>query len=570
MVFSMKIESEDIDIESLLSGRYFSIPRFQRPYSWTDENIQDLWDDVISARGEDYFIGSMVVYKEGKQEFGVVDGQQRLTTITVLLCILRDAFAALEEQDLAEGLHQLVERKNRSNKNEYVLKTETSFPFFQEHILRFDAAEITNFTEMAEEQALRAAYNSLTEKVSSVTKSVDQDSSIPAEDKKALKVEKLTQVRDSVLNLKVIFVKLENEDDAYLIFETLNTRGKDLAVTDLVKNHFTKHMKAKSSVDAVKIKWGSLLKTIHDSSADITSDAFIHHFWLSRYDAVPLKKLYPVMKKKITVKDAAAFLMALEQDSVYYRAIHEPSFLWDKGEVRISRALEAIQLFRLVQPTPAVLSLVRAYKSKKIKLGKLAEALEAIENFHFAFTAVTSSRSSGGISGMYSSFGRKLFECDDSNAAAVEIKNFIAKLRTRRPPLDEFAVGFKQIIYTSSNSKQRNLVRYILRKFAEEGSYRFSVDFDDLTIEHLAPQDLIGANGWDEETVGQLGNLFFLDPAMNGKLANKSFEDKLALLEANNCSVPEFISSQSAWAKDNIVAHTELMAELAYSKIWSI
>ena len=72
----MKIESEDIDVESLLSGRYFSIPRFQRPYSWDDENIQDLWDDVIASKGEDYFIGSMVVYKQSKQEFGVVDGQQ--------------------------------------------------------------------------------------------------------------------------------------------------------------------------------------------------------------------------------------------------------------------------------------------------------------------------------------------------------------------------------------------------------------------------------------------------------------------------------------------------------------
>lgn len=566
----MKIESEDIDIESLLSGRYFSIPRFQRPYSWTDENIQDLWDDVMAARGEDYFIGSMVVYREGKQEFGVVDGQQRLTTITVLLCILRDAFAALQEQDLAEGLHQLVERKNRINKNEYVLKTETSFPFFQERILRFGPAEITQFTEMAEEQALRIAYDTLTEKVSSVTKAVDSDSSVPAEDKHSLKVERLTQLRESVLNLKVILVKLENEDDAYLIFETLNTRGKDLAVTDLIKNHFTKHMKAKSSVDAVKLKWGSILKTIHDSSADITSDAFIHHFWLSRYEAVPLKKLYPVMKKKITSKEAPAYLAALEQDAAYYRAIHEPTFMWEKGEVRAARALAAIQLFRLVQPTPAVLSLVRAYKSKKIKLGKLAEALEAIENFHFAFTAVTSSRSSGGISGMYSSFGRKLFECDDPNTAAIEIKLFIEKLRSRRPPLDEFKVGFKQIVYTSANSKQRNLVRYILRKFAEEGTYRFSVDFEDLTIEHLAPQDLIGTAEWNEETIGQLGNLFFLDPKMNGKLSNKPFTDKLELLEANSCSIPEFIRSRFEWDETAIVAHTGAMAELAYSKIWAI
>ena len=153
----MKIESEDIDIESLLSGRYFSIPRFQRPYSWDDENIQDLWNDVISSKGEDYFIGSMVVFKQGKQEFGVVDGQQRLTTITILLCAIRDSFASLGEEDLAQGLHQLIERKNRSNKNEYVLKTETSFPFFQEHIQKFGQPMLTLMNSLRNEPSAELA-----------------------------------------------------------------------------------------------------------------------------------------------------------------------------------------------------------------------------------------------------------------------------------------------------------------------------------------------------------------------------------------------------------------------------
>lgn len=233
----MKIESEDIDVESLLSGRFFNIPRFQRPYSWEDENIQELWDDVMSAKGEDYFIGSMVVYREGKQEFSVVDGQQRLTTITILLCALRDAYAELGNEDLALGIHQLVERKNRSNKNEYVLRTETSFPYLQERILKYGQPDIDNLPELSEELALKRASALLTKRVGSLIAAVDVDQSIPAEEKPDVKIERLTAVRDSVLNLKIILVKLENEDDAYLIFETLNTRGKDLAVTDLAKNH---------------------------------------------------------------------------------------------------------------------------------------------------------------------------------------------------------------------------------------------------------------------------------------------------------------------------------------------
>jgi hypothetical protein len=123
----LKIESKDTDIESLLTGSFFHIPRFQRPYSWDDENISDFWNDLIINKDDDYFIGSMVVFKKSKQQFGVVDGQQRLTTITILLCVIRDQFSKLGNDDLAKGLHQLIERKDRDNKSEYVLKTETSY-----------------------------------------------------------------------------------------------------------------------------------------------------------------------------------------------------------------------------------------------------------------------------------------------------------------------------------------------------------------------------------------------------------------------------------------------------------
>lgn len=566
----MKIESEDIDIESLLAGRFFSIPRFQRPYSWDDENIQDLWDDVMGAKGEDYFIGSMVVYREGKQDFSVVDGQQRLTTITLLLCAIRDAFAGLEEMDLAEGIHQLVERKNRANKNEYVLRTETSFPYLQEKILKFGESELANLPELVEEQALRRASKLLTEKVGSLLEAVDVDATITAEDKHGFKVERLTSLRESVLNLKIIFVKLENEEDAYLIFETLNTRGKDLAVTDLVKNQFTKLLKSKGAVDAVKIKWGAILETVYESAADITSDAFLYHFWASRHEATPVKKLYSVIKKRVDSKNAKTYLDALVRDVEFYRAIHEPAFMWTKNEKRVAASLRAIQVFRVVQPTPALLSLVRAYKDDKIKLSKLTEAVEAIERFHFTFTAITSSRSSGGISGMYSSFARRLFEAPDSNQAGIEIKAFTQKLRERRPSVDEVMLGFRDVIFTNSTTKQKSLVRYILRKFAEHDNFKFAVDWDELTIEHVAPQASIGSDSWTEPVVGQLGNLFLLDPKKNGELANKSFMEKKQLLERGQYSVPQAIAQASEWDPSTVRAHTDAMAIVAHEQIWRI
>lgn len=566
----MKIESEDIDVENLLDSRFFSIPRFQRPYSWDDENIQDLWDDVMSADGEDYFIGSMVAYREGKQEFSVVDGQQRLTTITLLLCAIRDGFKKLGEQDLAEGLHQLIERKNRSNRNEYVLRTETSFPYLQERILKFDDPEVDNLPELVEEKALKDASKLLVDKVESLLASVEIDGSVTEDEKQSRKTEKLVNLRESVMNLKIIFVKLENEDDAYLIFETLNTRGKDLALTDLMKNHFTKILKNKGSVDSVKIKWSGILSSIYASSSEITSDAFLYHFWSSRHESVPVKRLYSVAKRRITPKNAKQYLDDLVRDVEFYRAIHEPSYMWEKGEKRVAESLQAIQVFRVAQPTPALLSLVRAYKDKKIKLARLADTIAAIEHFHFSFTAITSSRSSGGISGMYSAFARKLHEADNSNEAGVQIRTFVEKLRERRPSKDEFILGFREVGFTNSSTKQKSLTRYILRKFAEQGKFKFAVDWDDLTIEHMAPQAWIGEAKWTEDTVGQLGNLFLLDARKNGEIADKSFAEKKNTLVSGQYSVPDAMLEETEWTPDAVKKHTVQMASIAYDDIWKI
>ncbi len=566
----MKIESKDTDIESLLVGSYFHIPRFQRPYSWDDDNLNDFWNDVIVNQTDDCFIGSMVVYKKDKQRFGVVDGQQRLTTITILLCVIRDQFLSLGSNDFAEGIHQLIERKDKNNRNEYVLKTETSFPYFQEHIQKFNDESELIIDPRLEEKNLINAHTRFNNLVSSVIGAIDQDASIKPDEKNDLKIEKLVNLRDSVLNLNLIFITLEDEDDAYIIFETLNTRGKDLALTDLVKNHFSKHLKPKGDVDHAKIKWTSMLDTIHNSSSEISSDNFIYHFWSSRYEAVPLKKLFPKIKKEISKSKAKDYLDALVSDSKIYRSIHEENFECTKNEVEVSDSLYALQMFKLSQPTPATMSLVRAYRDKKIKYRKLRDALSAIEKFHFVFTAITSSRSSGGISAMYSSFAIRLFGCTDSQGASDLIAEFVDKLRDKRPSIDEFKVAFKEVVYTNSNSKQKNLVRYILKKFALYYSYKYPIDTDELTIEHLCPQEKIGQDGWDESSVGCLGNLIFLDQKMNGELDTRSFSEKKMTLEDRGYSVGEFISSSEKWTPEIVFEHADRMADVAYNEIWKI
>src|ERR1035437_4592023 len=172
----MKIESPDQDLRTMLSSAYYKIPRFQRPYSWDRENVQEFWEDVIQDNPQDYFIGSMVVYKDGKQRYGVVDGQQRLTTITILLSVLRNKLAEVALQDLAEGIHGLIERRNIDNKPEFIVSTESSYPFFQDRIQKWGTPSIT-IDLLAEESNLQSAHSQLQQLVSGALGSLNADTS---------------------------------------------------------------------------------------------------------------------------------------------------------------------------------------------------------------------------------------------------------------------------------------------------------------------------------------------------------------------------------------------------------
>lgn len=125
----MKIEANDKEIQDIFSSGYFKIPRFQRPYSWEKDEVENFWEDITKNNDENYFIGSMVVFQSVKPYFGIVDGQQRLTTITIILSVIRDAFLTLKQDNLARGIHKYIEKANVDNEDEFILNSETSLPF---------------------------------------------------------------------------------------------------------------------------------------------------------------------------------------------------------------------------------------------------------------------------------------------------------------------------------------------------------------------------------------------------------------------------------------------------------
>jgi uncharacterized protein with ParB-like and HNH nuclease domain len=558
-------------VKAILGYNYYCIPRFQRPYSWLQENIADYWNDTIAESEVDYFIGSMVVYKIDGDTYGVVDGQQRLTTITMLLCAIRNMMKTKGFDDLALGVHRFVERPNIDNKQEYILSTETSYPYFQEHIQKFGEAVVA-IQPKQEETNLASAFQQIQAFVEASVSAIETDPTI-SKDLKPEKIrEKLTSIRDKILSPKLIFVELDTEDDAYIVFETMNTRGKDLNVADLVKNHLAKLIKpANISVDTVKIQWERVVSTIEGSSADIRVETFLHHYWLSQKDYVTVKKLFKEIKKSVKKSNAQSFLNDLEKDAVTYREINETSAgKWEKNELSIKGSLDAMFLFKVKQEIPMVFSIMRDYKKGIIKNKDAANVLRAIENFHFVFTAITSQRSSGGISQMYASSAKNFATLKTREDKLKIIKELCEKIGQKIPSYQEFEANFMEICYTNNITKQKSLIKYVLSKIHAVYTKDTVTNYDLMTIEHILPQSKIGHDGYTDKEIGQLGNLILIPQELNGELGDKEFLDKRGVLEQNGVFLDEKVREASTWEREQIEDRTKWMAKLAYDKIWKI
>ena len=200
--------------------------------------------------------------------------------------------------ELAEGIQTLIETKDIDNKKQFILQTETSYPYFQECIQKYEPSD-EDFEPLEEEKSLAEAYNYIYKQLKDSINSIKQDKSL-SEIKIKQRIENtFIDIRNKIIHLKLILIDLENEDDAYIIFETLNTRGKELTATDLVKNHITKLIKNENkNVDLIKDKWNEMIDTINSSQADINTENFLLHFWLSKYEYTSLKRLFKLIRKK--------------------------------------------------------------------------------------------------------------------------------------------------------------------------------------------------------------------------------------------------------------------------------
>jgi uncharacterized protein with ParB-like and HNH nuclease domain len=561
----MKIQCIERDIRQILESGTYIIPRFQRPFSWERSHIEEFWQDTTSDVKKDYFIGAFVTYNMNNNAYGVVDGQQRLTTITIALCAIRDKYKELGHDASANGVHRLIVKRDLNDKSQFVLKAETSYPYFQSQIQSLDK-EQDEIEIGTEENTLRAAYDLLTKYVNDGASIIETQGNAIA--KLRVLVKKwLDQIRDKLLSLKVISITLDNQDDAYLIFETLNTRGKDLTASDLAKNHILRLLPAKGKdLDRAKDHWRDIQMNLEEAKKTIEMTTFLHHHWLSKYPFTTEKLLFKAIREQVTKTNVKDVMEELKNDSVLYRGISEPTSLklWNKVNWDIQGSLICISdVLNISIANPLLLTVLRQFKAKNLKDGQVREIFGLIEKYHYIYTTISALPSSGGVTQMYAVHAREIANAINPNEMGICINNFKDKIKSKVPARDTFITKFKLLSY--SNTRQRDVIRYTLWKIYKSMFPAVDIARDSLSIEHLGAQAAGGAS------VHSIGNLLAIPAKYNGDvLGAKTFIQKRQLLMDDGYALETVIKNAQNWDIAEIEQRSTDLAAYAYDTAWVI
>jgi len=185
-----------------------------------------------------------------------------------------------------------------------------------------------------------------------------------------------------------------------------------------------------------------------------------------------------------------------------------------------------------------------------------------MEDFHVQFTAVTAQRTGGGTALMYASSARQLLEASDKNAKQLVLKEFVDKLRDRIPSADEFDAGINEIEFSDRNTRSRQLVKYLLRRLDRRLRPGPEPNYDNFSIEHLAPQNPAASSKVSNRLIGKLGNLLFVPEDINAALRNADPMAKLAKLKDSNFPIDENLKVATEWNDKAVRARTILISKM--------
>jgi len=561
--------------EVLFSQRKYRIPRYQRPYAWDLEEVSEFWDD-LKDNEEPYFLGSFIFNTETQDEDGfvdVIDGQQRLLTITVLCATLRDLARDLDLETARRYHRQDITFEDRGGKcSPRILPGDSLADFFKKYVHDFEGDLIKAQQNTPEEARLKQVYNYLREKVSE---------EIQRHTSREKKLEYLETIRNRVSKLVVINVEITQEEDAYEIFETTNARGLELSIADLLKNLIFKKLKPTDDKDFAKETWQEITGNIDPTQLR----KFIRYFWISKYAFISEKKLYREIKKQIV--DWQGMLLDLHTNSACYNKLvegEESDFQeFGKHGYKIYDSVFALRLMGISQCYVFLLSVLRNYEGLGTDPTRI---FQIIEKFSFQYFAICK-QSPNKVEKIYSKSAIELEHiCKETrkDRIAGEVQALFTRLdkslKGLAPSENVFKEKFESLSYKNSDDGRR-LVKYVLSRIDRflSKTEEHKIDFNIVNIEHILSQKPPKGSKLTKKEikpyVNKIGNLTLVSKRINSRVQNGPISQKISEYETSNVVMTQQLVQrlkdlEFKWGENEISQRQNDLAVIAFKHVWSI
>ncbi len=568
MARSTLLNTDTEDLKELLSnGKSYSVPPYQRDYSWKQEHWEDLWEDLATfeANREDHYMGAIVVESGERKQFRVIDGQQRMATLSILILACVDYLYGLANEGVdadANGERAtLLESSYLGAKDPTSLRITPKLKlnandddFFQLNLAQRKPPQGGVRGLRDSERLLWGCFQFFKGKVQEKF----------SEKKKG---ERVAAFVSEIVTERLVFISVRVQDQlsAYTVFETLNAQGLELTETDLLKNYLLSlaDRLSKSQMDPVLRQWARITRAVGIASFP----EFLRHHLNSQREYVRQKQLFKTIKGDVTtLEHVFALLDQLEEDAAWFEGLNDyASQFWldyqgAKEQVRV------LNLFNVSQYTPLVLAAKSAFTAPK----DLVEILRYCALLSVRFNGV-SRRSTHILEEIY-------------NRAALEVRRgtattLVAVRQALRPiyiPDEEFEADFAALRLRNRSISGKRL-RYMLAKIEKQLS---GADITDesmtATVEHILPENP-GEAGWEHFTAEahdrsyeRIGNYALLERSLNGQEAgNAAFAQKQTVYAQSQYRTSNDLCQFTDWTEETIAKRQADMAKVAKA-IWAL
>lgn len=565
----MGFDARQETISNLLNNSVYSIPRNQRKYVWKKENWKDLWTDVVfvSDNKIPHFIGSIVLKEEvtlnGLAQYTIIDGQQRIMTISLLLLAIMYHMKSRGMEDDFGGCVKYLMTTDRKNKNKHILNADYHESFEKmvdfiidtsgEDIKRLSISAYININTASKRKdkiigdAIKFFYDQLSEYILSKK---DNEETI------------IVSILDALVGMNYVHIKASTDEDSYTIFEILNARGQALEDHDLLKNYIMRYIQPIEDRDKVKKTWEHMENELGKGLSN-----FVKHYAPHRYFTSEdmRKEPYKNIRKSSNSKEMERLLRDIELKCKYYSKMYNPQLEDGDGPVCTQTEYVVFTFFkkkRQEQFRPIIMTLMHQRELEKITTDRYNFILNFLYKFFLCYTIIGKEKSNRLTDVIY-----KFAPALENDYSDSLLEDFINNLKSKIPSVEWFKNAFRNIGWSNhwglyKDGAAKHCAALVLEVLEMHLSNRnLNVEY---TIEHIYPDS-------EKEENAKIGNLLPLEKHLNNRCKNLSLNEKILIYnESRFLTTKNFVDRYGRGKEFNIDNRTDYLAKLFYDEILAI